>query len=63
MATYRVLERSWIGGRIVEPGELVDFTGEPGANLERIAPLASDPEPPKGGKGRAASAKSAADLV
>lgn len=63
MATYRVLERSWINGRIVEPGELVDYTGEAGPNLERVAPPAAAPEPPKGGKGRAAGSKSAADLV
>lgn len=34
MPSYRVLERSYIGDRIVEADEIVDFNGRPGPNLE-----------------------------
>ncbi len=41
MAQYRVRERSFFQGRgIVEPGEIVEWDGQPGSNLEPV-----DPEP------------------
>lgn len=36
MAKHKVLERSYIGGRIVEVGEEVEYTGPVGYNLELI---------------------------
>ena len=33
---YRVLETSFINGRLVQAGEKVEFDGKPGANLEPI---------------------------
>jgi hypothetical protein len=40
MAHYRVIERSYIGNRIVEPGEIVEVEfgegGAPGPNLEAV---------------------------
>lgn len=44
MAQYRVLEKSFIGGRIIEAGEIVEYDGEAAGNLEPI----------KKGKGKAA---------
>ncbi|MEN9709576.1 hypothetical protein [Caudoviricetes sp.] len=39
MAKYRVKERSFINNSIVEEGEIVEYSGRPGSNLE---PLSSD---------------------
>lgn len=39
MATYRVKERSFINNTIVEEGEIVEYSGRPGSNLE---PVSSD---------------------
>lgn len=36
MAQYRVLEKSYIGNTIVEEGDIVEFGGRPGHNLELI---------------------------
>ena len=36
MPQYRVLQKSFIGNRIVEEGEVVDYDGEPSDNLELI---------------------------
>lgn len=36
MPQYRVLQKSFIGNRIVEEGEVVDYDGEPSENLELI---------------------------
>ncbi len=33
---YTVLERSFINNRIVEEGDVIDFDGEPGPNLEPV---------------------------
>lgn len=33
MSKYRVKERSFIDGKLYEPGEIVEFTGEAGKNL------------------------------
>jgi len=40
MAKYRVLENSYIDDGIRDAGEIVDYAGDPGPNLELI------PEPP-----------------
>jgi hypothetical protein len=39
MAQYRVKERSFINNTIVEEGEIVEYAGRPGSNLE---PIGSD---------------------
>jgi hypothetical protein len=33
---YRVLKRSFINDRLVEPGEIVVYDGKPGSNLEAV---------------------------
>lgn len=45
MAQYRVLQRSFIGNRLVDEGDVVDYEGEPSDNLECI-----DDAPSKKGK-------------
>lgn len=46
MARYRVLERSYIGGALVEKGVIVDLEfaapGQPGPNLEALDAPAPD---------------------
>jgi hypothetical protein len=36
MARYRVTKKSFINNTIVEEGEEVEYSGEPGSNLELI---------------------------
>lgn len=36
MARYRVLELSFIDARLVQPGEEIDYAGDPGPNLEPL---------------------------
>lgn len=36
MPQYRVLQKSFIGNRIAEEGEIVDYDGEPSSNLELV---------------------------
>lgn len=36
MPQYRVLQKSFIGNRIVEEGEIIDFDGEASDNLELV---------------------------
>lgn len=36
MAKYRVLTKSFINNAIVEAGELVEYDGTPGSNLELV---------------------------
>lgn len=36
--TYRVLQRSFIDNRLVEEGEIIEYDGEAGSNLELIKP-------------------------
>lgn len=36
MAQYKVLEKSFIGNRLVDAGEVIEFDGEAGPNLEAI---------------------------
>lgn len=51
MARYKVKERSYINNRVVEAGEIIEFAGKPGKNLEKIeaaakvAPPAPAPAP------------------
>lgn len=52
MPKYRVLETSFIGERLVEPGEVIDYEGKAAHNLELVeekgakrAPKAKADEP------------------
>ena len=36
MATYKVLEKSFIGNALVAEGTIIEFDGEPGENLELV---------------------------
>lgn len=36
MPQYRVLQKSFVNNRIVEEGEVVDYDGDPGPNLESV---------------------------
>jgi hypothetical protein len=36
MAQYRVLQTSFINNALVQEGEVVEFDGEPGSNLEPL---------------------------
>lgn len=38
MAKYKVLVQSFINNKIVEAGEIVEYDGRPGTNLEPIEP-------------------------
>jgi hypothetical protein len=44
MAQYRVIKKSYIGDKLYEPGEVVEWAGEPGTNLE---PLGAEKRPPE----------------
>ena len=57
MPQYRVLAKSYIGNRIVEEGEVVDFDGEPSDNLE----LVEAEKPAKGKKAADASGEKAGE--
>jgi hypothetical protein len=37
VAKYKVLEKSFINGALVEEGEIIDYDGEPGPNLEPVS--------------------------
>lgn len=50
MPRYRVLAKSFINNAIVNEGDIVDYDGIPGANLEPYAPAAK-----ARGKGAAAT--------
>lgn len=65
---YRVLVKSFINNAIVEAGELVDYDGKPGSNLELIE--GDKPEVKSKGKTKGAASAAAeagtdagADLV
>lgn len=50
MALYRVLQQSYINGRIYNAGSEVELDGEPGYNLELAyppEPAAPEPEAPE----------------
>lgn len=57
MPRYRVLQKSFIGNRIVEDGEVVEYDGEPSGNLELI----EQPKQAKGKKAEAAAADQGAE--
>lgn len=38
MPKYRVLETSFIGNRLVQPGDVVDYDGEVSGNLQKLTP-------------------------
>ena len=47
MAKYRVLEKSFINNAIREEGEIVEYDGEVGSNLELIDDEKRRGRPPK----------------
>nr|DAN78450.1 MAG TPA: hypothetical protein [Caudoviricetes sp.] len=66
MPRYRVLEKSFIGNRLVQAGEEIDYEGEASSNLEPLDTPVGEPakEPAEAGKpGRARGARSSAPLV
>lgn len=53
MPRYRVLEKSFIGNRLVQAGEEIDYEGEASSNLEPLAtPVGEPAEAGKPGRGR-----------
>lgn len=49
MPRYRVLEKSFIGNRLVQAGEEIDYEGEASSNLEPLAtPVAAPVAAPVG---------------
>ncbi len=53
MPRYRVLEKSFIGNRLVQAGEEIDYEGEASSNLEPLAiPVGEPAEAEKPGRGR-----------
>ena len=53
MPRYRVLEKSFIGNRLVQAGEEIDYEGEASSNLEPLAtpvaaPVAAPVDAPVG---------------
>ena len=62
MPRYRVLEKSFIGNRLVQTGEEIDYEGEASSNLEPLdTPVG---EPAEAGKpGRARGRNPSAPLV
>jgi hypothetical protein len=67
MPKYRVLVKSFIKNTILEPGEIVEYNGRPGSNLELIDEDQPKPEVKGKGKGSFFGPKGAgnagADLV
>lgn len=43
MPKYEVLELSYIGNSLVQPGTVVEYDGKPGRNLRPLDPPASPP--------------------
>lgn len=46
----RVLEKSFINDRLVDEGEIIEFEGEPGSNLEVLDPPAAKDSKPASAK-------------
>lgn len=72
MPRYRVLEKSFIGNRLVHAGEEIDYEGEASSNLEPLDTPVGEPaeEPAEAGKpgkpgkpGRARGESPSAPLV
>lgn len=53
MPKFRVIETSFIGNKLVQPGDVVEYDGKYGSNLEPIEPIkkskakAEEPAPPE----------------
>ena len=62
MPRYRVLEKSFIGNRLVHAGEEIDYEGEASSNLEPLDTPAEGPAE-AGKPGRAQGKKLSAPLV
>lgn len=60
MAKYKVLNESFINGRLVSPGTVVDFKGVPGSNLE---PMDADAKAAKKVAGNKPDVTDGADLA
>jgi hypothetical protein len=60
MAKYRTLTKSFINNAIVEAGELVEYDGKPGSNLELVEAEKSEAKPKGEAKGKAKGAAPAA---
>lgn len=70
MAKYRVLVTSYINSAIVQAGEVVDYDGKPGTNLELLEGDKSEAKPEVKAKGKTkgvapadAGSDAGADLV
>ena len=65
MPRYRVLEKSFIGNRLVQAGEEIDYEGEASSNLEPLDTPVGEPakEPAEAGKPGGRGARSSAPLV
>lgn len=50
MPTYKVLAKSFIDNRIVEEGELIEYSGKAGTNLKLIEPATKKGSAPVKGK-------------
>lgn len=61
MAKYRVLSKSFINNAIVEAGDVVEYDGEPGSNLELVEGEKPAPKAKGKGKGAAPAASDAGD--
>lgn len=61
MAKYRVLTKSHINNAIVEAGEVVEYDGKPGSNLELVEGDKPDAKVKGKGKGAASAASDAGD--
>lgn len=60
MAKYRTLTKSFINNAIVEAGELVEYDGTPGSNLELVEAEKPEAKPKGEAKGKAKGAAPAA---
>jgi len=49
MAKYHVLVKSFINNTIAEAGDVVEYNGKPGSNLELVAEKKPEAAPKKGG--------------
>jgi len=49
MPRYRVMERSYIGHQLRDEGDIVEYDGKAGPNLQLIDPLDHDGDGRKGG--------------
>ena len=56
MAQYRVLAKSFINNILVQEGDVIEFDGKPGSNLELVVKDEAPVAAPKGGKGKKSAA-------